>query len=175
MLDYVVLYCSETGNTKQVAFHIFAALPGQNKDILNLREVEHLPDAATYFVGFSVKKGTCSVEVIRCLEHLGGKNIALFATCGTKPTPEYKRKVENQATVWIESDNTYLGMFLCQGKMPIQIRHKYEHILTPENQSKVEWMMANFDEAMLHPNERDLETARQFALDIASEGFRRDA
>ena len=36
MLDYVVLYCSETGNTKQVAFHMFAALPGQNKDILNL-------------------------------------------------------------------------------------------------------------------------------------------
>lgn len=167
MLDYLVLYCSETGNTKQVAFQIFAALPGQNKDILGFQENRELPEAKTYFVGFFVNKGTCSVEVIRFLEHLGGKNIALFATCGTNPAPEYKKKVENQVTVWIESDNTYLGMFLCQGKMPIQIRHKYEHMLNQENQSRVEWMLANFDEAMLHPNEKDLETARRFARETA--------
>lgn len=167
MLDYLVLYCSGTGNTKQVAFQIFAALPGQNKDILGFQENRELPEAKTYFVGFFVNKGTCSVEVIRFLEHLGGKNIALFATCGTNPAPEYKKKVENQVTVWIESDNTYLGMFLCQGKMPIQIRHKYEHMLNQENQSQVEWMLANFDEAMLHPNEKDLETARRFARETA--------
>lgn len=167
MLDYLVLYCSETGNTKQVAFQIFSALPGQNKDILGFQEIRELPEAKTYFVGFFVNKGICSVEVLRFLEHLGGKNIALFATCGTNPAPEYKKKVENQVTVWIESDNTYLGMFLCQGKMPIQIRRKYENMRNQENQSRVEWMLANFDEAMLHPNEKDLETARKFARETA--------
>ncbi|MCI8418159.1 MAG: flavodoxin [Lachnospiraceae bacterium] len=162
MLDYVVLYCSETGNTKQVAFQIFSALPGQNKDILDLEEIDRIPEAGTYFVGFFVNKGICSVPVIRCLEHLGGKNIALFATCGSSPVEEYKRKVEKQVSVWIENDNRYLGMFLCQGKMPIQIRHKYEHMWTPENQEQVKRQLFNFDEAMIHPNEQDMEAVRRF-------------
>lgn len=167
MLDYAVLYCSETGNTKQVAFQIFSALPGQDKDILNLSETERIPDAKTYFIGFYVNKGTCSVEVIRCLEHMGGRNIALFGTCGSSPLQDYKKMVENQVTVWIESDNVYLGMFLCQGKMPIQIRHKYEGLRTLENSSTVERMLSNFDEAMLHPNEQDFEAARCFAREVA--------
>ncbi|MBQ8184891.1 MAG: flavodoxin [Lachnospiraceae bacterium] len=167
MLDYAVLYCSETGNTKQVAFQIFSALPGQDKDILSLDEIDTIPEAKTYFVGFFVNKGTCSVEVIRCLEHLGGKNIALFGTCGSSPTEEYKKMVENQVSVWIEGDNTYLGMFLCQGKMPIQIRRKYEDMRTAQNARQVERLLANFDEAMLHPGEKDFEAARQFAREMA--------
>lgn len=162
MLDYVVLYCSETGNTKQVAYQIFSALPGQNKDILDFGELDGIPEATLYFVGFFVNKGSCSVPVIRCLEHLGGKQIALFATCGSKPVPEYKKKIESQVTVFIESDNAYLGMFLCQGKMPIQIRHKYERLRTSENWQQVERQLSNFDEAMLHPSEQDLEEARRF-------------
>jgi len=165
MLDYAVLYSSETGNTKQIAYQIFASLPGQEKDILDLNEIDFIPDAKTYFVGFYVNKGTCGVEVIQCLEHLGGKNVALFSTCGSNPVSEYKKKVENQVKVWIESDNVYLGMFLCQGKMPIQVRKKYESLIREENREQMEWMMKNFDEAMLHPNETDYQAAKHFALE----------
>ena len=167
MLEYAVLYSSETGNTKQVAFQIFSALPGQDKDILNLNEIESIPEAKTYFVGFHVNKGTCSVEVIHCLEHLGGKNVALFGTCGSSPAMDYKKKVESQVAVWIESDNIYLGMFLCQGKMPIQVRRKYEEMWKADDNPMLERMLKNFDEAMLHPNESDFREARHFASRIA--------
>lgn len=52
MLDYMVLYQSETGNTKKLATSIFAALPGMAKDLRSIDELNGLPDAATYFVGF---------------------------------------------------------------------------------------------------------------------------
>ena len=38
MLDYLVIYESETGNTKKIATEIFAALPGMSKDLIQLHE-----------------------------------------------------------------------------------------------------------------------------------------
>ena len=38
MLDYLVVYESETGNTKKIATEIFASLPGMSKDLINLHE-----------------------------------------------------------------------------------------------------------------------------------------
>lgn len=39
MLDYMVLYQSETGNTKKLATSIFAALPGMAKDLRSIDEL----------------------------------------------------------------------------------------------------------------------------------------
>ena len=36
MLDYLVVYDSETGNTKKIATEIFASLPGMSKDLLDV-------------------------------------------------------------------------------------------------------------------------------------------
>ena len=45
MLDYMVLYQSETGNTKKLATSIFAALPGMAKD---LRSIDELSSAGGF-------------------------------------------------------------------------------------------------------------------------------
>ena len=63
MLDYMVLYQSETGNTKKLATSIFAALPGMAKDLRSIDELSSLPEASTYFIGFCVHRGTCSLEI----------------------------------------------------------------------------------------------------------------
>ena len=49
MLDYMVLYQSETGNTKKLATSIFAALPGMAKDLRSIDELSSLPEAS-YFI-----------------------------------------------------------------------------------------------------------------------------
>ena len=36
MLDYLVLYQSESGNTKKIAASIFSRLPGNSKDLICL-------------------------------------------------------------------------------------------------------------------------------------------
>ena len=111
MLDYLVLYQSETGNTKKIAATIFAHLPGNSKDLIDLDAGKDIPEAQTYFIGFCVHRGSCSMAVSDILSSLSGKNIALFATCGMGNSPDYYQAIEKNASAWIEDDNQYLGAF----------------------------------------------------------------
>ena len=76
MLDYLVVYDSETGNTKKIATEIFASLPGMSKDLINLHERTDFPEAKIYFVGFCVHRGTCRLEIGNFLSGLSGKSVA---------------------------------------------------------------------------------------------------
>ena len=80
--------------------------------------------------------------------------------------PEYYRKIEKNVSAFIPDDNQYLGAFFCQGKMPMHVRRKYEQIETFENGKQVEQMLHNFDEALLHPDRRDLANARAFVCSV---------
>ena len=121
MLDYLVIYESETGNTKKIATEIFSALPGMSKDLINIRERETLPDARIWFVGFCVHMGTCPMKTGSLLASLSGKAVALFGTCGAGNSPDYYKHIEASSRIWLEDDNLYLGAYFCQGKMPLQV------------------------------------------------------
>lgn len=165
MLEYLVLYESETGNTKKIATEIFSALPGMSKDLINIDERDELPEAEVYFVGFCVHRGTCSMKLGNLLGGLSGKKIALFGTCGAGHSEDYYKKIENGAKIWIEDDNMYLGGFFCQGKMPLPVRRKYEarlHQGSAEEDQMIQRQIQNFDEAMVHPNADDCGHARNF-------------
>ena len=85
MLDYLVVYDSETGNTKKIATEIFASLPGMSKDLINLHERTDFPEAKIYFVGSprnlpprdwqlpfrSVGQIRCSLWNLRCRKQPG--------------------------------------------------------------------------------------------------------
>lgn len=162
MLDYLVLYQSESGNTKKVAATIFSHLPGNSKDLIDITTDKMIPEAKVYFIGFCVHQGSCSMEVIDFLSSLSGKLIALFGTCGTGDSPSYYQGVEQRVSAWIESDNEYLGSFICQGKMPLQVRHKYEAKRTAANADQIDMFIRNFDQALIHPDSLDLEHAKVF-------------
>ena len=100
------------------------------------------------------------------LNDLSGKRIALFGTCGMGDSPEYYSTIEHSANAWIESDNEYLGAFICQGKMPHKIRQKYEAMRTAENTAKINMCLRNFDEALTHPDSLDIEHAKVFVEKI---------
>lgn len=165
MLDYIVLYQSQTGNTKKLATEMFAALPGMSKDLISLDELQSLPDADTYFIGFCVHYGTCSIEIGNVLSSLSGKNVALFGTCGIGNCADYFKSIENSANIWLEDDNHYLGAYFCQGKMPLKIRQKFEHMIRERDcdADKIKAQLQNFDEAMIHPSQDDLHQAAEFA------------
>lgn len=166
MLDYLVLYQSESGNTKKIAATIFSHLPGNSKDLIDLSSTKPLPDAKVYFVGFCVHCGTCSMAISDFLGNLSGKQIALFGTCGMGDSPEYYKAIENSVSVWIESDNDYLGAFICQGKMPQKVRQKYEMKRCSDNTAQIDMCIRNFDEALTHPDSLDLEHAKVFTDQI---------
>ena len=145
-MDYMVVYSSKTGNTKKIATEIFSALPGMSKDMQSMREYRG-KDADVFFIGFWVNRGTCDISVIEMMSGLHGKKIALFGS----------------------DDCEYLGTFLCQGKMPMQVRGNYE--IPMEDPKQEVWrkkMLQNFDEGLFHPNEDDLWQAREFVEQVLS-------
>lgn len=169
MLDYMVVYTSRTGNTKQVAKAIFGALPGNSKDICSLEDMDKTKEAKVYFVGFWVNRGSCEMNIIDYLGGLQDKKIALFGTCGMGADTEYYRTIRNNIEVWLPDVCEYLGCFLCQGKMPMQIRNKYESMKsTGQDETYMDRLIQNFDEALVHPDGKDLEKAEKFVLDCLS-------
>lgn len=77
--------------------------------------------------------------------------------------PAYYERIEKQVSAFIPDDNIYLGAFLCQGKMPMHIRNKYQELLEHGNHDGLaRQMLRNFDAALLHPNEEDYALARKF-------------
>lgn len=165
-MDYMVVYSSKTGNTKKIATEIFSALPGMSKDMQSMREYRG-KDADIFFIGFWVDRGTCDISVIEMMSELHGKKIALFGTCGMGRDAAYFKSIEQKVNVWVPDDCEYLGTFLCQGKMPMQVRGNYE--IPMEDPRQEAWrkkMLQNFDEGLFHPNEEDLGRAREFVEQV---------
>lgn len=161
-----VLYVSKTGNTEELAKSIYHAVPIPSKDIKQMDSCCESKDAETYFIGFWTNRGTGSLEILDYLSELHGKNIALFGTCGMGCDTAYYQKIIHNIEAFIPDDNHYFGTFLCQGKMSIHIRRKYEQMDNPANHEQIQKMIQNFDEGLLHPNGEDLKSAEQFTKDV---------
>ena len=165
-MQTIVIYSSQTGNTRKLATQIFAAIPGDSKDLKNIDEYRE-KDAELYFVGFWVDRGDCDEKTAELLSGLHGKKIALFGTCGMGNDPAYSQKVIDRVKTWIPEDNEYMDAFLCQGKMPIQVRRRYEEMAkSGQNTEQIQAMIRNFDRAMLHPDRADEAAAADFAVQV---------
>ncbi len=160
-MKYLVIYSSRTGNTEKIAMEIFEALPGNSKDIQRVEEQSG--EADTYFVGFWNDKGICGSEIMEFLEGLHGKQVAIFGTCGMGEDPEYCRQVSKRVEALIPEDNRYLGSFLCSGKMVPQVLERQK------DSPRIRQMIQSCEEAMLHPDSRDLANARMFVEEIIGE------
>ncbi len=166
-MEYLVVYSSRTGNTEKLAMEIFEALPGKSKDVQKVEE--HRGEADTYFVGFWNYKGICSEDILNFLEGLHGKNIALFGTCGMGQDRKYCRQVARRMEALIPEDNRYLGAFLCSGKVSPHVLEKYRSMEGAMGRFWLREMTQAYQEAMLHPDERDLKNARLFVQEIVYE------
>lgn len=116
MLDYLVVYESETGNTKKIATEIFASLPGMSKDLINLHERTDFPEAKIYFVGFCVHRGTCSLEIGNFLSGLSYKSVALFGTCGAGNSLEYYKRSHPVSGSGLKTTIVILVLLSARGK-----------------------------------------------------------
>lgn len=180
-MSTVVIYTSQSGNTAKVADAIYDAIPDKDKEITTIENWNGKTDADTWFVGFWINRGTCGLDVCDLLDRLSGKRIALFATCGMHDENEYFDSIRSSCSVWVPDDAQYLGFYLCQGKMPMAVRRRYEEkkeeLKERENspdgkmsveeaarrEKELERLIANFDNALLHPDDEDLKNAADFA------------
>ena len=69
----------------------------------------------------------------------------------------------------IPEDNRYLGSFLCSGKMVPQVLERYRMMQRQKDSPRIRQMIQSCEEAMLHPDSRDLANARMFVEEIIGE------
>lgn len=160
-MKYSIVYSSLTGNTKMLAETIKANL--KDKDIVYYGNMnDKALDADIIYIGFWTDKGTCDSKTLEFLKLINNKKIFLFGTAGFGVGQDYFDKVIERVKTNINNDNEIIGSFMCQGKMGMGVRKRYEAMReTSDDKSKIDMLIQNFDEALKHPNEEDLDNLIQ--------------
>ena len=162
---YSIIYSSKTGNTKKLAEAIYNTLP-QN-ECSYYGTVDKIDDELSnvIYIGFWTEKGNADLLTLEFLKKLKNKKIFLFGTAGYGESEKYFEGIINNLKKNIDSSNTIIGTFMCQGKMPLSVRERYEKMREQNNISlNIDKLIANFDKALSHPDEDDLKTLEEIIL-----------
>lgn len=159
-MKYAIVFSSRTGNTAALADVLRGELPGE--DCLYFGPPDPAALAAQrLYVGFWTDKGTCDRAAAEFLKTVTGGEVFLFGTAGFGGRPGYFERILDNAEQEL-AGGTVVGRYLCQGRMPMAVRERYVKLLAaPEHAPDLEQMIANFDAALSHPDENDLEGLRR--------------
>ncbi len=159
---YSIVYSSKTGNTKKLAETIYNFLPQNECEYYGAVDKIDGKLSDVIYIGFWTEKGNADSLTVEFLNKLKGKKIFLFGTAGYGESEKYFDGIINNVKKNIDSSNTVIGTFMCQGKMPLSVRERYKKMKEQNNVSfNVDNLIANFDKALSHPNENDLKTLEQ--------------
>ena len=166
MEKYAILFSSRTGNTRILADAIRAALPEEDCEFFGEAvAVAEIPEAKTVYLGFWTDKGNADEAALNVLKNLRNKNVFLFGTAGFGVEDAYFQRVLNNVKASMDESNTLAGEFMCQGKMQQAVRDRYVKMKEqPDAAPNLDQMINNFDRALSHPDEADLEHLRQEIL-----------
>lgn len=157
----LVVYSSLTGNTKMVAEAIAKAL---GEDTV-LAAVDAAPSAEQYdfvAVGYWVDRGTADKKAAAYLKLLKNKKVALFATLGAYPDSEHARQSLANGAALLDSSNTVVGTFICQGKVdPKLVEQMAKQFPADHPHGMNEARKKRLADAAQHPNEEDLQKAQE--------------
>ena len=158
---YSILYSSKTGNTKKLAEKIREVLPEENCDYFGTEGAKALTSDILY-IGFWTDIGNADPATLELLKSLKNKKIFLFGTAGFGGSEAYFQQVLGKVKESVDESNTVMGEFMCQGKMPNSVRERYMKMKnSPLPVPNIDAMIENFDRAVSHPDEQDLEQLRQ--------------
>ncbi|MEG0276222.1 MAG: flavodoxin family protein [Coprobacillus sp.] len=156
-MKYSIIYNSYTGNTKLLAQTILNQLPKEDCEYFG---TIHDTESELLFIGFCTDKGNCSEELATYLKTLKDRKIFLFGTAGFGGSQEYFDKILDNVKKYIDESNVIIETYMCQGKMPMTVRQRYEQMAN-SNPGKFDSLIVNFDNALSHPNSQDLEKLSQ--------------
>ena len=161
---YSIIFSSLTGNTKKLAETIRAVLPAEDCDYFGAPETAELHSGMLY-VGFWTDKGNADSAALELLSKLRDKKIFLFGTAGFGGSAAYFQKILDHVKQSVDPSNTVVGEYMCQGKMPQSVRDRYMKMKAqPEHPANIDALIENFDRALSHPDEDDLERLRKIIL-----------
>lgn len=165
---YLVIYASETGNTKKLATEIYDTIDDGSKTITHIRAWNGKTDADIWFVGFFANRSSCSVEVMDLLTSLHNKQVVLFGTCGLDDSPEYFKRLERNALAFLSDDNTFHGSFFCPGRIHPEVKSRCEALCAaaPDGDEVRSRLLGHFERNIDRPDENDILNLRDFAESV---------
>lgn len=153
-MKYAVIYSSRTGNTKYLAEALKDWLGEKCMFFGEVGKTEEVEDADVIFAGFWTDKGDCQETMAKFLQGIRSKKIFLFGTAGFGQNESYFQRIVSNVNKHLDQSNQVIGTWMCQGRMSMAVRTRYEAMLETEPE-KARQMIDNFDRAMFHPNEED--------------------
>ena len=86
----------------------------------------------------------------------------LFGTAGFGGSEAYYQKILANVRTAIDASNTVVGEYMCQGRMPQAVRDRYVKMKEmPDAKPNLDALIENFDQALSHPDQEDLERLRR--------------
>lgn len=160
-MSYAIVFSSKTGNTRLLADTLRASLPQNECTYFGAPASEAL-EAETLYIGFWTDKGHADDTLTAFLQTLKGKRVFLFGTAGFGGSAPYFEKILAATRKALDGSNTVIGSFMCQGKMPVSVRQRYEAMKAkPLHIPNLDALIENFDKALSHPDAADLEQLKQ--------------
>ena len=170
MKQIVIVSESLTGNTAMLAEALRAHLQAENARVTT--PVLADPDSSdVFFVGSWTDKGDCAADTAAFLEKLEQKKVFLFGSCGFDRSDAYYETVYRRFADHLKPDNTIIGHYICQGKMPESVLRRFEAMkaANPES-SRWDACIENYNQALSHPNGTDMKQLCD-AADLALENM----
>ena len=160
-MSYAIVFSSKTGNTELLADTLHSCLPQADCCYFGNPNPAAM-EADTLYVGFWTDKGKADADTLQLLQQLRGKRVFLFGTAGFGGSTSYFEKILTATRQALDESNTVIGSFMCQGKMPMSVRQRYEEMKKqPIHLPNLDAMIENFDKALSHPDADDLEQLKQ--------------
>jgi len=158
----LVVYSSQTGNTRKLAKAVFDALPGEKA----LYPVDEAPDPSDYgfiAVGFWFMQGKPDPKTTEFLGRIGKKPLFLFATHAAGAGSDHAiHGMEVAKSLASESD--IRGTYSCLGEASPKILEK------ASNKPEPPVWLADAPDADGHPNSADIDALNYQLADLISEG-----
>ncbi len=162
-MTYSIVFESKTGNTRQAAEAIRAALGAENCAAFGGPCAE-AAGADVVFLGFWTDKGACPEALAQFLGGLQNQAVALFGTAGFGGDPAYFDGILQRVAALLPAGCRLLGGHMCQGRMPASVGARYEAMARQDPANKqVQLLLENFQQAQSHPDADDLAAMGAFA------------
>ena len=114
------------------------------------------------YIGFWTDKGNADSATLELLSKLRDKKVFLFGTAGFGGSEAYFQKILEHVKQSVGPSNSVFGEYMCQGKMPMAVRERYEKMKQQPNPApNLDGLIRNFDRALTHPDDHDLEELKQ--------------
>ena len=147
-MSYAIICSSKTGNTEKLA--------RRAREVLGEKGEGPVADADLVLLGSWTDKGGMDPALAEALPQLAGKRVFLFGTCGFGGSQAYYDRVLDRFAAALPAGAQVVGRFMCQGQMPPAVRERYVK-MAEQDPKKFEPMIENFDRALGHPDDADLD------------------